>query len=84
MSKTTKLTLSINQDVITKAKKELPVSTGMSISKLVERYLERLLSKTTTKSDTPITDSLIGIANPKNKDIDIKKIKYEYLKEKYL
>lgn len=58
----TKLTLSIEQQLIAKAKKYAK-SKNSSLSELVSNYL-KLLTKddpcTIKKSKTPITDSLIG------------------------
>jgi len=77
----TKLTLSIDEKVIEKAKK-ISHQKGKSISKLVEEYLDSLSRKNESKSST--VEKLSGIL--KNKvpaNVDWKKEKKSYLKKRY-
>ncbi|OGM64020.1 hypothetical protein A3A52_05000 [Candidatus Woesebacteria bacterium RIFCSPLOWO2_01_FULL_39_14] len=78
---TTKLTLSINSDVVEKAKMLLQ-SKNQSLSGLVEGYF-RLLIKTKQQRnvDTSVVKELTGIA--KKLDRSEKQTIYEYLQEKY-
>ena len=78
---TTKLTLSINSDVVEKAKSYLK-SSSQSLSGLVEEYF-RLLIKTREqkKVDTPVVKELTGIL--RNLKRSEKDVIYDYLKEKY-
>lgn len=78
---TTKLTLSIDEEVIKKAK-QLSRRKGKSISKMVEEYLTSVSDGEGGK-ETSLSE-LSGIL--KNKipaDIDIKEVKREYLTKKY-
>jgi len=74
----TKLTLSIDKSVLTKAKKAAKKE-NKSLSELVEGYLKK--KYITPKSATPITDSLTGILADNGKSYD--EMRYEALKEKY-
>ena len=79
-----KLTLSIDKDVASKAK-VYARKEGRSLSDLVENYL-KLLTKNSTIEDseyTPLVKSLLGcITLPE--DFDYKKEISEYLAKKYL
>jgi len=77
----TKLTLSINSEIIEKAKKFFQTR-DQSLSSLVEDYF-RLLIKTKQRQEitTPIVRELSGIAKGANKND--KEIIYEYLEKKY-
>lgn len=79
----TKLTLSVDQDLIQKAK-EYAKSRGTSISKMVEEYFLVLTSEkssaTEPYSDSPV-DKLLGIVN--EPDLDYDQIRFEALKKKY-
>lgn len=79
---TTKLTLSINEKVIEKAKK-ISRRQGKSLSKIVEEYLIAISDKEEKKVSA--VDRLSGILKGKitKPDIDWKKEKGEYLKKKY-
>lgn len=79
---TTKLTLTIEQEVI-KVAKTYAHSKGRSLSELVENYLKTLTSKTSDDSDlSPRVKKLIGkIKLPK--DYDYKKSLAEELTKKY-
>lgn len=72
----TKLTLSIDKKTLLKARK-LSVRKKKSLSKLFEEYVE----KNQSSSDTPITDSLLGILKDDGKSY--KEMRYEALKKKY-
>lgn len=79
-----KLTLSLNQEIIAKAK--LYAKTNRtSLSKLIENYLSSLSSMelTTNQNETSaLVDSLCGIIQlPEN--IDLKQERSKYLMEKY-
>jgi hypothetical protein len=78
----TKLTLSLEKEVIEKAK-SYAKQTGRSLSELVEAYFENLTSKSEKEDDIhPKVKKLIGrITLPD--DFDENKAKDEYFKEKY-
>lgn len=77
----TKLTLSIDEEVIKKAK-QLSRRKGKSISKIVEDYLKNISGK--EADETISVKSLSGILKDKiPADVDLKKEKGEYLKNKY-
>lgn len=79
-----KLTLSLNQKIIEKAK-VYAQSNRTSLSKLIENYLNSLTSSSINKDDiesTPLVDSLCGIIElPEN--FDFKNERAKYLLEKY-
>jgi hypothetical protein len=84
----TKLTLSLEKEVIEKAK-IYAKGTGRSLSEMVENYFKSLVeqpNKTKTKDEyediDPKLRKLIGIIKLPD-DFDIKKSKEEYYKEKY-
>jgi hypothetical protein len=79
---TTKLTLSLDDKIVAKAKK-IAARKKTSISKLVSTYFEKL-PENENKKDPSI---LIGILKPKNKSISvedaIKNARWEHLKKKH-
>ena len=85
----TKLTLSLEKEVIEKAK-IYAKGTGRSLSEMVENYFRNLVSR--SQNDTKIEDEY-GDIDPKLKkligilklpeDFDMEKVKEEYHKEKY-
>jgi hypothetical protein len=79
----TKLTLTIEKDIVTKAK-EYAYAHGRSLSDMVENYFEFLVHKKTSKINaTPIVNSLKGSFNvPIN--FDYKEVLSDALVEKYL
>jgi hypothetical protein len=78
---TSKLTLSVEENVIIKAK-EFAKSTNKSLSKIIENYLRNLTSNVDLEGDAFI-DSIAGkIQLPE--DFDEEKAKREYLEAKYL
>lgn len=78
----TKLTLSLEKEVIEKAK-SYAKQTGRSLSELVEAYFENLTSKSEQEDEIhPKVKKLIGrITLPD--DFDENKARDEYYKEKY-
>ncbi|MBO4234781.1 DUF6364 family protein [Riemerella anatipestifer] len=78
----TKLTLNLNKSIIESAK-DYAKENRVSLSKLIENYLNALTKKESKKVDvSPLVESLTGIIphdseNEKNEDY------YEYLREKY-
>ena len=78
----TKLTLSLEKEVIEQAK-SYAKKTGRSLSELVESYFKNLTEKTEKEDDIhPKVKKLIGrITLPD--DFDEDKAKDEYFKEKY-
>ncbi len=84
----TKLTLSLEKEVIEKAK-IYAKGTGRSLSEMVENYFRNLVEKPNNENNEdkyadidPSIKKLIGrITLPD--DFDIKKAKEEYYKEKY-
>jgi hypothetical protein len=80
----TKLTLTIEQSLIDKAKKYAK-GKGRSLSDIIENYLKVMIKEDNTKviDSTPITSSLRG-AFKMPKDFDYKKGLSKGLSEKYL
>lgn len=78
----TKLTLSLEKEVIERAK-SFAKETGRSLSELVENYFESLTQKSEIPDDIhPNVKKLIGrIKLPP--DFDEEKVKEAYFKEKY-
>ncbi len=79
----TKLTLSLEKEVIESAK-SYAKGTGRSLSEMVENYFKSLTLKSELKEEKihPKVKKLIGrITLPD--DFDLKKAKEEYYKEKY-
>lgn len=79
---TTKLTLSLDDKIVAKAKK-IAARKKTSISKLVANYFEKL-PEDENKKDPSV---LIGILKPRNKSVSvddaIKNARWEYLKKKH-
>ncbi len=80
----TKLTLSVDQDLIQQAK-EYAKSNGTSISKMVENYLQSVLTskKEVDQSKVNILDSITGIMKYPDPNWDDDRAKWEYFKDKY-
>lgn len=78
----TKLTLKLDQEVINRAK-EYAESKKISLSKLIESYLQ-LLTKESSSADniSPLVESLSGVIVLPQKD-DGKSDYADYLSEKY-
>ena len=81
----TKLTLSLEKEVIEKAK-IYAKGTGRSLSEMVENYFKNLVSNSDKKTDNEIDDRLQKITGIVTlpPDFDEKKAIQEYLEEKYL
>lgn len=79
----TKLTLTIEQEIINKAKK-FAKENNRSLSDIIENYLKFLIADKKTKKNNPIVDSLKGSFKLPNEDIDYKKKLNENLAKKYL
>ncbi len=82
----TKLTLSLNKEIIEQAKKYAKMQ-KTSLSNMVENYFYYITSDNPEKvvkgkEKTPITDKLLGSVKFDLNDTD--KLKEEYLVEKYL
>ncbi len=82
----TKLTLSLDQEVIAKAKTYAKLQ-KTSLSRLVENYfylltLAESAGKTTKPKVSPITDKLLGSVPVQ--EINQEKLKTDYLMEKYI
>jgi hypothetical protein len=88
----TKLTLSIQEEVIKKAK-DYARQNERSLSDLVENYLKALVvsepeisygkSAHARHADTPISNALLGVV-PELNDADLEDIRYASIKRKYL
>ncbi|TXC82088.1 DUF6364 family protein [Luteibaculum oceani] len=77
-----KLTLSLDQSVIERAKKYAKAN-NISVSKLIESYLKSLTStKRNSTEITPLVKSLSGVISL-DKKVDIKKDYTDYLTSKY-
>jgi hypothetical protein len=80
---TTKLTLTIEKDIIEKAK-IYAKGTQRSLSEMVQKYLESLVdSKGTNKSSTPIVEKIAG-SLPLPSDFDGDAAIDEYFSKKYI
>ncbi len=79
-----KLTLSLNQSIIEKAKKYAKKN-NTSVSKMIEAYFDSLTNIESNKNEiliTPLVESLCGVIELPD-DFDYKKSKAAYLIEKY-
>ncbi len=79
-----KLTLSLNQNIIEKAKKYAKKN-NTSLSKMIEAYFNSLTSNENNKDEiqiSPLVESLCGVIQLPE-DFDYKKSKSEYLQRKY-
>lgn len=79
-----KLTLSLNQNVIEKAKKYAK-SNKTSLSKMIEAYFDSLTNDKINDNEiqtTPLVESLCGIIKL-HKNYDYKEARAKYLLEKY-
>ena len=81
----TKLTLSLEKEVIEQAK-IYAKGTGRSLSEMVENYFKSLVTNSNKKTDIDIEDRLKKITGIVKlpPDFDEKKAVQEYLEEKYL
>lgn len=78
----TKLTLNVDKAVIERAK-EYARSQKISLSRLIESYLDSLTSKKSKDIEiTPLVKSLSGVIKL-DKDFDYKEAYTDYLMEKY-
>lgn len=78
----TKLTLNLNKDIIENAK-DYARDNRVSLSKLIESYLNSLVGKEKRKTDvSPLVESLTGVI-PERTDEQSKAEYYEYLNKKY-
>ena len=79
---TTKLTLTVEKDVIVRAK-SYAKKTGRSLSELIEKYLDTLTENDSEEKISPKLKKLHGVVKlPKN--FDEKKELDEYLSKKHL
>ena len=77
----TKLTLKLDKSIIDKAK-EYAKEKNISLSKMIENYLQALTNKRSKKIEiSPLVESLIGVISPQ--EFDDKKDYTNYLSEKY-
>lgn len=78
----TKLTLSLNKNIIEKAK-DYAKNHKVSLSQLVENYLNSLTKKDEKNIKiSPLVESLTGVI-PKDGITDDRKNYYDYLNQKY-
>jgi len=79
----TKLTIKLDTDVITRAKK-YALHRKTSLSKMIESYLDSVTKSETDDIEiTPLVKSLSGVISVP-KDFDYKKERADYLYKKYL
>lgn len=81
----TKLTLSIDKEVIDQAKSYVKEE-GQSLSKVVEKYLRNLVSRpkmTEREKAFKRLEKRIKNRKPVEPDINYDELKYQYLKEKH-
>jgi len=77
----TKLTLNLDKSVIEQAKKYAKEH-QVSLSKLIENYLDSITKSSTEKSKiSPLVESLTGVIPPEN--YDDRKDYTDFLSEKY-
>ena len=79
---TRKLTLSINEKTVEKAKR-ISRMRGKSISKMVEEYLNSITEKEEQKASAVDKIKKIMKGRITNKNLDWKKVKEEHLSKKY-
>ncbi len=79
---TTKLTLSIDEKIIARAKEYARVK-GLSLSALVENHLRSLVEVTDAESYSPLVRSLKGAIRVDAEGIDYKEILEEELLKKF-
>jgi hypothetical protein len=79
----TKLTLNLDKHIIDRAK-DYAKSNRVSLSQLIENYLDSLTNKDDKKDVkvSPLVESLTGVI-PREGETDYKKEYYEYLNKKY-
>ncbi len=82
----TKLTIRLDSEILVRAKK-YAFDQKISLSKLVETYLDSISKSRMKESDdiqiSPLVKSLMGAAGPLPEDYDYKKEYREYLGKKY-
>ncbi len=77
----TKLTLKLNKSIIDKAK-EYAKGKNISLSKMIENYLQALTNKQSKEIEiSPLVESLIGVVSPQA--ADYKKDYTKHLSKKY-
>ena len=77
----TKLTLNLNKEVLKQAK-NYAKENKLSLSKLIENYLDSLSKTSRNKPQiSPLVESLMGVIP--NGDYDVKEDYKNYLSEKY-
>jgi SOS response regulatory protein OraA/RecX len=79
---TTKLTLTVEKEVIERAKSYAKVS-GRSLSEIIEQYLDTITQENSTQQLSPKLKKLVG-AVKLPKDFDEKKELQIYLEKKHL
>ena len=77
----TKLTLKLNKDVIERAK-QYAAKNKISLSKLIEKYLDTVAADKRKTSISPTVESLIGVVELPE-DFDYKEELSDYIAEKY-
>ena len=78
----TKLTLNLDTHIIDRAK-DYAKSNQVSLSKLIENYLQALTNKNKKEIEvSPLVESLTGVI-PSEEEVDYKKEYTDYLTEKY-
>jgi hypothetical protein len=79
---TTKLTLTVEEDVIKRAK-HYAKNTGRSLSEIIENYLDSLTEKNTDKTPSTKLSKIIGVVKLPE-DFDEKAELDEYYRQKHL
>ena len=82
-----KLTLSLNERVIAKAK-DYAKGNNISLSRMIENYLSALVEESTAMTEetafTPLVNRLIGVVDlPDNQEKNYKEEYKDYLSKKY-
>ncbi|OYY99726.1 MAG: hypothetical protein B7Y37_13440 [Sphingobacteriia bacterium 28-36-52] len=79
---TTKLTLTVEKDVIERAK-SFAKKSGRSLSEIIEQYLDTITQDNNDQKISPKLKKLVGVVKLP-KDFDEKKEYQSYLEEKHL
>ena len=77
----TKLTLRMDKDILEKAKQYAHIH-NISLSKMIEKYLDSVTAPKGDTGITPLVESLSGVISVPE-DYDLKKEYTGYLSEKY-
>lgn len=78
-----KLTLNMDEAVVERAKRYAR-SRGMSLSKVIQQYLQFITESETEATPTEVTDRVARLADTLETAASDDELKFQYLSEKYL